>query len=70
MMQAPGLVRMEDAPSWLPDVQIILETGWTEQEYDDTSLETKRRLMTYMRARSRAEDQMRRKAEIRRKTGR
>lgn len=65
MIQAPGLNAPGTAPPWLADIQICHEFRLSEEQYDDTSLEWKRRAMVYLRGKSRAERQQAQKAKNR-----
>jgi hypothetical protein len=64
MIQAPGLNNPKDAPGWLADIQLCLEFGWTEEQCDGTSIEFKRRAMTYLRGRARGEEQRARRERM------
>jgi hypothetical protein len=57
MIIAPGLVARNQIPHWLGDVQLVLETGWTEEELLHASLDFKRKIRTYLNGRARGEAQ-------------
>lgn len=48
-------------PQWLGDIQICHEFHLSEEEYDNTSLEWKRRAMVFLRGKARGEAQKARK---------
>lgn len=57
MVQSPGLVRKDDIPRWLGKIQIMEMTGWTEEEYNKTPLDTIRKMFTYLNGKARGEAQ-------------
>jgi len=65
MIQAPGLNPPGSGPPWLSKIQIIEFTGWTEDEYFATSVDTLRQIITYLRGINRGYEQKERKARMR-----
>lgn len=66
MIQAPGMNRPGTEPHWLNDVWVAYKMRYTEQEWDATSPEWKRRCRVMLRGIARGEEQLQRKANSRR----